>query len=52
MDVSKLCKQLKNMMEFLLLSIKYDKTITIPEIYAFLVIVNRLVMKICILVDE
>lgn len=52
MNVSKLCKQLKNMMEFLLLSIQNDQTITVPEIYAFLVIINRLVIKICIHVGK
>lgn len=52
MDVLRLCKQLKNMMKFLLLSIKHDKTITVPEIYAFLVIINRLIIKICIMVDK
>lgn len=51
-DISKLCKQLKNMFDFLLVSIEMNKNVSVSDIHYFLRIMDMIMVKICKKVEK
>lgn len=51
-DIAKLCKQLKNMFDFLLVSIEMNKNVSVSDIHYFLRIMDMIMVKICKKVEK